>query len=71
MAAAARLGAELETPAANGGVARIGGLLPAVRVNRLQRALPALTRGEGVLDSTFAGYRPLAGDQPVRASGRR
>jgi ribosomal protection tetracycline resistance protein len=71
MAAAARLGAELETPAPNGDVARIDGVLAAVLVNRLQRALPALTRGEGVLDSAFAGYRPLEGEQPVRVSGPR
>jgi ribosomal protection tetracycline resistance protein len=35
-------------------------------VQELQRALPGLTGGEGVLDSTFAGYQPVSGDQPTR-----
>ena len=72
MAAASRLGAELETPAPHGDTASLDGKIAAVLVNRLQRLLPALTRGEGVLESEFAGYRPLAGEQPVRvASARR
>jgi ribosomal protection tetracycline resistance protein len=28
--------------------------------------LPGLTSGEGVLDSTFAGYQPVTGDRPIR-----
>jgi predicted membrane GTPase involved in stress response len=32
----------------------------------LQRQLPALTGGEGVLESSFAGYQPVSGDQPTR-----
>jgi ribosomal protection tetracycline resistance protein len=35
-------------------------------VNDVQRNLPGLTRGEGVLESTFAGYEPVAGEQPTR-----
>jgi ribosomal protection tetracycline resistance protein len=41
-------------------------VLPAVRAQDLQRQLPELTGGEGVLDSTFAGYQPVSGDQPTR-----
>jgi ribosomal protection tetracycline resistance protein len=69
MAAAARLGAELETPVPAGSVTHLDGVLAAVRVRSLQRLLPALTRGEGVLETTFAGYRPLVGEQPVRGEG--
>jgi len=29
--------------------------------------LPGLTGGEGVLDTSFAGYQPVNGDQPARA----
>jgi ribosomal protection tetracycline resistance protein len=68
MAAASRLGAELETPTPHGDTATLDGKLAAVLVNRLRRLLPGLTRGEGVLESEFAGYRPLTGEQPVRAS---
>ena len=50
-----------------GGSSRaIEAVLPAARAQDLQRQLPGLTGGEGVLDSTFAGYEPVAGDQPTR-----
>jgi ribosomal protection tetracycline resistance protein len=45
--------------------------LPAVRAQDLQRQLPELTGGEGVLDSTFAGYRPVSGNQPTRRAQDR
>jgi ribosomal protection tetracycline resistance protein len=64
--ALARLGAALETPLLRGKLATIETVLPATRAQDLQRQLTELTRGEGVLDSTFAGYQPLSGDQPVR-----
>jgi ribosomal protection tetracycline resistance protein len=40
--------------------------LPAARAQALQRELPILTSGEGVLDPSFAGYQPVSGDQPTR-----
>jgi ribosomal protection tetracycline resistance protein len=43
-------------------------VLPAALADELQRELPRLTRGEGVLDSNFAGYQPVAGEPPVRRS---
>ena len=36
--------------------ASIEGEIPAARVHELRRQLPALTRGEGVLESEFARY---------------
>ena len=60
-----------ETPSARARArATIEAELPAARVQELQRQLPALTGGEGVLESDFAGYRPVAGEPPVR-SGRK
>ena len=44
--------------------------LPA-RVPDLQRQLPGLSSGEGVLESSFAGYLPVNGDQPTRRSPKR
>ena len=41
-------------------------VLPAARADDLQRQLPGLTGGEGVLDSTFAGYQPVSGTAPTR-----
>jgi len=40
--------------------------VPAGRANDFQRQLPGLTRGEGVLELTFAGYEPVVGDPPRR-----
>ena len=66
--ALARLGAAFETPVPRGRLSTIEAVLPAVRADELQRELPRLTGGEGVFDSTFAGYRPVSGDQPTRQS---
>jgi ribosomal protection tetracycline resistance protein len=42
------------------------GEMPAARVHELQQELPALTRGEGVLESTFDRYEPVGGAIPTR-----
>jgi ribosomal protection tetracycline resistance protein len=42
------------------------GELPAARVHGLQQQLPALTRGEGVLESAFERYQPVGGTIPTR-----
>jgi ribosomal protection tetracycline resistance protein len=68
--ALARLGATFETPAPNGERSTITAVLPATRADELHRELPALTGGEGVLDSSFAGYQPVSGDPPTRRRTR-
>jgi ribosomal protection tetracycline resistance protein len=68
--ALARLGATFETPAPEGGRSTITAVLPATRADELQRELPALTGGEGVLDSSFAGYQPVSGGPPTRRRTR-
>jgi ribosomal protection tetracycline resistance protein len=65
-AALARLGAAVETPSLQGELSTIRAVLPVTRADDLQRRLPALTGGEGVLESSFAGYEPVSGDQPTR-----
>ena len=62
MAAVSRLEGEVDQPGLNGVVA----LVPARHANELQRLLPGLTGGEGVLESSFAGHRPVAGEPPHR-----
>ena len=42
------------------------GEIPAARVHELQQQLPALTRGEGVLESAFDRYQPVRGTVPTR-----
>jgi ribosomal protection tetracycline resistance protein len=71
MAALARLEAAVETPSPRGALSMIETVLPGVRAQNLERQLPELTGGEGVLDSTFAGYQPLSGDQPTRRADDR
>jgi ribosomal protection tetracycline resistance protein len=65
-AALARLGAAVETQSLQAALSTIKAVLPAARADDLQRQLPALTRGEGVLESSFAGYEPVSGNQPTR-----
>jgi ribosomal protection tetracycline resistance protein len=66
MAALARLDATVETPSLQGTLSTIETMLPAVQAQHFQQQLPGLTGGEGVLDSNFAGYRPVSGNQPTR-----
>jgi ribosomal protection tetracycline resistance protein len=63
LAELARLGAPGELT----GGTRIDAVLAAGRLRDLQRQLPGLTGGEGVLESEFEGYRPVAGEPPERA----
>src|SRR5207302_9449896 len=66
MPALARLDAVVETPSLQGKQSTIKAVLSAARADDLQRQLRGLTGGEGVLDSTFAGYQPVAGSYPTR-----
>jgi ribosomal protection tetracycline resistance protein len=70
LAALARLEATVETPSQTL-TSMVEAVLPAARAQELQRQLPGLTSGEGVLDTTFAGYRPVSGDQPTRMPRER
>jgi len=66
MAAVHRLGGSVEPPGLEGRAASLVALVPAARVNELQRLLPGLTGGEGVLESALAGYRPVTGEPSQR-----
>ncbi|MEV5324753.1 translation factor GTPase family protein [Nonomuraea sp. NPDC052634] len=46
--------------------ALVEGEIPAARVHELERRLPGLTRGEGVLESAFSHYEPVRGPIPER-----
>ncbi len=54
------------TPSVRGSICLLEGEIPAARVHRLQQRLPALTRGEGVLESAFDRYQPVRGAVPTR-----
>ena len=66
LAAVARCGGTIEAPALRGELAVVETVLPAVRADELQRELPRITGGEGVLERAFEGYRPVHGEQPRR-----
>ena len=66
----AQLGAVPDPPILRDGLATIETLLAATRLQELQRQLPGLTAGEGVLEQGFGGYRPVAGPPPERARTR-
>jgi ribosomal protection tetracycline resistance protein len=65
--ALARLRAVARTSATLGTSGWLEGEIPAARVRELEQQLPALTRGEGVLDCVFDHYEPVRGAVPVRA----
>jgi ribosomal protection tetracycline resistance protein len=49
-----------------GSLCVLEGDIPAARVHELRKQLPALTRGEGVLECSFARHEPVAGAVPTR-----
>jgi ribosomal protection tetracycline resistance protein len=61
-----RLRAIPQAPLLRGADQLLDGVLPAARVHELEQALPALTRGEGVLESEFDHYRAVTGPVPER-----
>ena len=61
-----RLGAVLQASTVDGPSALVDAEVPAARVHDLEQQLPALTRGEGVVESAFSHYRPVRGIPPTR-----
>ncbi len=59
--ALARLGAVPGAPQPRGSSCLVEGDIPAARVHELEQQLPALTRGEGVLDCAFDRYQVAGG----------
>ncbi|RQX08010.1 elongation factor G [Micromonospora globispora] len=62
----ARLDAVPRTSTVQGTSYLVEGDVPAGRVHALEQRLPALTRGEGVLESEFDHYQPVRGTAPSR-----
>jgi ribosomal protection tetracycline resistance protein len=66
LSALSRLDAVPEAPSLRSSSCALEGTIPAARVHELQQQLSSLTRGEGVLESTFGRYEPLGGPPPTR-----
>jgi ribosomal protection tetracycline resistance protein len=61
-----KLGATPGAPLMRGTTCLIEGEIAAARVHRLHKELPALTSGEGVLETEFSRYRAVRGPAPQR-----
>jgi ribosomal protection tetracycline resistance protein len=61
-----RLRAVPRTTTITGPTAVVEGMVPAARVHDLEQQLPALTRGEGVVESAFDHHQPVRGTPPTR-----
>ncbi|HEY3556827.1 MAG TPA: translation factor GTPase family protein [Kribbella sp.] len=66
LAALARLRAIPQVPALAAETSTLEGEIPAAAVYELEQQVPALTRGEGVLESAFERYQPVTGQVPDR-----
>ena len=60
-------GASLESTQVAPDRTMLTGLIPAGRVHAFEAQLPGITHGEGILLTTFHGYRPVAGRPVSRA----
>ena len=60
LSALARLGAVVEAPSPRSELSTIDALMPVTAADELQRQLPGLSGGEGVAETSFAGYQPTA-----------
>jgi ribosomal protection tetracycline resistance protein len=67
LSALARLGAAVSAPVPLRDLTVVEAVLPSAAVHALQRQLPGLTGGEGLLETNFGGYQPVRGAFPVRA----
>ena len=63
----AKYGAVPHPPVLHASTYELDGDVPAAQVHALQQRLPALTRGEGLLESTFDHYRAVRGPVPQRS----
>jgi ribosomal protection tetracycline resistance protein len=61
-----RLGAVVQSSLTHDSYTVIETVLPIVQANGLQRQLPRLTSGEGVLECSVVGYQPVSGAAPSR-----
>ncbi|MER7858613.1 translation factor GTPase family protein [Amycolatopsis japonica] len=63
----ARARAVPRTTLTKGGAAELEGEIPAAKTHEVHQLLPSATRGEGALETSFHGYRPVRGPAPSRS----
>jgi ribosomal protection tetracycline resistance protein len=62
----AKLGATPQTTIMKGSSYMLEGDIPAAHIHSLQKQLPGLTSGEGILECGFDQYEPVRGEAPMR-----
>jgi ribosomal protection tetracycline resistance protein len=66
LALVTRLGTVVKPPSLHEQISTIVTIMPAARLRYLQRRLPGLTGGEGVIETAFEGYDRVSGPPPRR-----
>ena len=66
-----KFGAIPQAPVMRGTTCLLRGQIPAAAVHGLEQSLLGRTRGEGVLETVFDGYRPAGGPIPTRPRSDR
>ena len=66
LAVLGRLGGRVTGQFSANGLSRVSAVLPVARVRVLQRQLPGLSMGEGILETRFGGYQPIGEHPPTR-----
>ncbi len=61
-----RVGASIEEVTADGQLSFVRATLTSEEAVGLQRSLPAMTGGEGLVETAYSGYRPCKGSTPRR-----
>jgi ribosomal protection tetracycline resistance protein len=64
--ALAKLHAVPGVSATEGSWCTLEGDIPVTRVHELRQQIPPLTRGEGIMESSFDRYEPVRGPVPTR-----
>jgi ribosomal protection tetracycline resistance protein len=70
LSALSRFRASAPTVNHRGELATVATTLPARELSTLQRQLPGLSSGEGLIATRFGGYEPITGSPPVRPRRR-
>src|SRR5262249_14146227 len=66
LAALGELDARPGVPTIDGPTCALHGVMRTADLHLLRARLPDLTRGEGVLETSFGGYQPVQGPPPSR-----
>jgi ribosomal protection tetracycline resistance protein len=67
VAVLAQLGGRVRGQFSANGTSTVDGVMPVANLRSLQRQLPGVSMGEGILETRFGGYQPIDENPPKRA----